>query len=316
MQSNLIRRTRGAATPIDGGNHSGTAFRSINLNQEPSNSVPAVLDLRRMGATSGGRPSPFPNSKFKADTRSTGRPFSRPGPKGRGPRPGGLARRRSASARKYADEEDAADAEKGPSKSPAEIAYEKQKELERTTAKPAKIDVPTPETLLGLCPRVALGDFGTSAIVHGSLMAIAESDHSRTDSTRIFDLAGQLLEGSYVYFRSAEEKEAVLGMAYRRATKRAQRLSEKKSEVVEAEEPGFEGLSEEDRNAFVNKLLEGKYSAPVDPAQKGLLRNIIRQTRRNETYFGKDEASLARKLQPMLPVPRAQVQRARAKATT
>jgi hypothetical protein len=48
----------------------------------------------------------------------------------------------------------------------------------------------------------------------------------------------------------------------------------------------------------------GRYPVPIDARKKGLLQDVVRQVRRNETYLQKDEDSLVRKLGPAMPLKR------------
>ena len=111
------------------------------------------------------------------------------------------------------------------------------------------------------------------------------------------------MSGEHVYLRSEEEKEVVLREASERAARLAKKKSEEKGEAVEAVEPEFEGVGEEAKKVFSERVLEGRYEPLVDGSRKGVARDIVRMLRMNGSYRLGDEQALMRKAGPLLPVP-------------
>ena len=247
---------------------------------------------------------------------------------GRGGRGGAPLRRSRQREGKESDE--AKEAEEMPM-SEREKAYEAEKERLASAPKPAAIEDPSAENMLNYGPRTVFGSsFGAAAALHGALTAATETDPSRTPASRVDGLATDLLDGKYVYALSAEEEQGAVARASARERRRRARAEEKKPEFAQLQDENerkeymqklldeavpqaeLERLSEAERREVMGFLLRGEHRPLVEPAMKGLAGEIVRQVRRNETYYRDDEAGLLRKLQPMLPVPRAQ---ARARET-
>ncbi|QKX53999.1 uncharacterized protein TRUGW13939_01081 [Talaromyces rugulosus] len=109
------------------------------------------------------------------------------------------------------------------------------------------------------------------------------------------ELAKRLFDGERVIFRSDEEKKAAIEEFNKLAHKRADRLTQRKGEVVEPEAAGFTSTSKEDQSAFVGQLVQGKYATQQNQSNP-VLGEIERQLFNNETYrtAGKQSGFMAK----------------------
>ncbi|KAI9880146.1 MAG: hypothetical protein M1830_005175 [Pleopsidium flavum] len=184
---------------------------------------------------------------------------------------------------------------------PDESKYMKEKaEKERGSRVPFQPLEVTQDRLRGDGPAVVVGEFGMANIVEEKLDWLAErpiGSYRRTD-----ELARRLLSGEFVRFESDAEKDAVVKRAETLAVEEGIRLSERKGEVVQPKEAGFEPITEEDRNLLVERLLKGSHEAPGSPPpEDGVLKELLRVTHRNETYLPRDASSLLGKVRGLLP---------------
>jgi hypothetical protein len=99
------------------------------------------------------------------------------------------------------------------------------------------------------------------------------------------ELAKRLFEGDQVFFSSEEEKKTVMEEVTHLAQDRADKLSQRKGDVIEPEDSSFASIKDEDRKALVGQIVRGEYEG----WQKGTVRHPVldevqRQLYNNETY--------------------------------
>lgn len=100
------------------------------------------------------------------------------------------------------------------------------------------------------------------------------------------ELGRQLYRGKKVQFSSEEEKKEALEEAGRLARQRADKLSQKKGELIEPVEVDFEPISAEHKKALVQSLAQGVYPKPE--AQQGnknpVVAKVMNNLYNNQTY--------------------------------
>lgn len=188
-------------------------------------------------------------------------------------------------------------------KTPEEIVYMTEKTL-REKAVPIPYDLVdvSKEALVGKGPAVIVGQWGMSELVEDTLNRMAPVGLNDA-GVRRQDLARELLRGSVVRFKDEEEKNGVLSMAESIATKDAELKSEKKGELIESKFAGFEPFSEDWKFRFSAKMLKGEYDLTGNTGKEGDPQDLLRNTRRNETYLPKDGDSLAARVRSLLAAP-------------
>lgn len=100
------------------------------------------------------------------------------------------------------------------------------------------------------------------------------------------ELGKQLYRGQKVHFFSEQEKADAMQEVNRLARQRADKLSQKKGDLIEPEEVTFEPINAEYQKALVQSLAQGIYPKP-EPNQEGkapVLGDIMNNLRNNETY--------------------------------
>ncbi len=184
---------------------------------------------------------------------------------------------------------------------PEELKYMEEKAVkERGTPVLFQLPEVTRDALRGDGPAVVVGEFGMAEVVEEKLQWLAERPAG--SYARTVELARRLLSGEFIRFEGEPERDAVVKKAEMLVVEEATRLSERKGEVVEPKEAGFEPIAEEDRNLLVEKLLKGNYEIPGSPRQEeGLLKELLRVTNKNETYLPRDGSSLLGKVRGLLP---------------
>ncbi|PCG93548.1 Hypothetical protein PENO1_083090 [Penicillium occitanis (nom. inval.)] len=116
------------------------------------------------------------------------------------------------------------------------------------------------------------------------------------------ELAKRLFEGERVFFSSEEEKKTVMEEVTRLAQDRADKLSQRKGDVIEPEDSSFVSIKDEERKALVGQIVRGEYEG----WQKGTVRHPVldevqRQLYNNETYrLAGKQAEFMSKFQSLL----------------
>ena len=186
---------------------------------------------------------------------------------------------------------------------PEEIAYMTEKtQREKPVPIPCDpADIST-DALVGGGPAVIVGQWGMSELVEERLNRMAPAGLNDAGIRRQ-DLARELLRGSVVRFKDEEEKDSVLAMAESIATKEAELKSEAKGELIESEFAGFEPFGEDWKVRFSANTLKGEYELLGNIGKEGDPQDLVRNTRRNETYLPKDGDSLAARVRSLLAAP-------------
>ncbi|EED16010.1 conserved hypothetical protein [Talaromyces stipitatus ATCC 10500] len=127
------------------------------------------------------------------------------------------------------------------------------------------------------------------------------------------ELAKRLFDGERVFFTGEEEKKTVMAEVSRLAQERADKLTQRKGDLIEPEDSSFASIKDDEKKALVGQIVRGQYEG----WQKGDVRHPVldevqRQLYNNETYrmTGK-QAEFMGKFQSLL----ASVQRAKRAST-
>lgn len=101
-----------------------------------------------------------------------------------------------------------------------------------------------------------------------------------------YELGKRLFEGRSVQFLNQVEKDNALSEAQKLARKRADTLSQRKGDLVEPEDVGFQQMSALNKRALIEKLVQGNYpkleTALAD--KPTVLTEIVKNLNNNETY--------------------------------
>lgn len=100
------------------------------------------------------------------------------------------------------------------------------------------------------------------------------------------ELGKRLFMGQYVQFASEEERTKAMAVANKLSQQRADKFSQRKGDVVESQEIGFDPLRKEDQQSLFQSLVQGRYpSAPTQQADKSpVIGDILKNLENNETY--------------------------------
>ncbi|QGA19960.1 hypothetical protein EYB26_007658 [Talaromyces marneffei] len=297
------------------------AFSSVASNQNEADSKPSlvkkipiasrprVIDARSLGA---GRVASnqaniirAPQLRLKRGTSFRGRPGA--GTRGRAAATGGKtsAKSRTGKAtaskrprRKRDDDDDSEEAGRG---NDLDAVY---KEVQNAS-KPKTVRY-TPVTydaaaLKDTWPSLPTGKAGSTGTVVERLNLMSRRFGHGYVSPQ--ELAKRLFEGERVFFSSEEEKKTVMAEVTRLAQDRADKLTQRKGDLIEPEDSSFASIKDEDRKALVGQIVRGKYEGwqkgnvrhPVlDEVQRQLYNNeTYRMTGKQAEFMGKFQALLA-----------------------
>lgn len=127
------------------------------------------------------------------------------------------------------------------------------------------------------------------------------------------ELGRRMWKGENVLFQSAEEQGQALEEVKRLAQLRADKISQRKGELVEAREVTFGALNAEDTKSLMEKYAQGKYPVLKEAGkdQPAAVGDVLRNLRNNGTYetAGKRPQFLA-KVESLLSSGSARVKRA------
>lgn len=119
------------------------------------------------------------------------------------------------------------------------------------------------------------------------------------------ELAKRMYEGKRVLFKSDEEKAEVLEIVQQMVTERAQKLTERKGQVVPPENAEFEALSDQEKKGLLDVLVQGKYDQPlVDGKIAGtspIVSHVLKNLTNNGTYQGAQAEKFLEKFVKTLP---------------
>ena len=158
------------------------------------------------------------------------------------------------------------------------------------------------DALVGEGPAVIMGQWGMSELVEERLNKMAPAGLNDAGIRRQ-DLARGLLRGNIVRFKDEEEKNGVLAMAESIATKEAELKSEEKGELIQSKFAGFEPFGEDWKARFSANMLKGEYELVGNAGKEEGLQDLVRHTRRHETYLPRDGDSLAARVRSLLAAP-------------
>ncbi|KAH8701149.1 hypothetical protein BGW36DRAFT_141785 [Talaromyces proteolyticus] len=116
------------------------------------------------------------------------------------------------------------------------------------------------------------------------------------------ELAKRLFDGDRVFFRNEEEKKETIDEFKKLSQERADKLTQRKGDIVEAEDANFTALSNDDRDALVGQLVRGNYARwTQDRSSHPVLGEVERQLLNNETYrFEGKQSGFVTKFQSLL----------------
>ncbi|KAI9873696.1 MAG: hypothetical protein M1823_007860, partial [Watsoniomyces obsoletus] len=116
-------------------------------------------------------------------------------------------------------------------------------------------------------------------------------------------IAERYEEGYMVRFASEQEKETVLKLAAGLANARADKLTERTGEAVEAQDMSFSGLMSEAKQGVNEKVLggmtRGVYPRP-EKQNRAFLDGVVRQLENNETYRPEDSSKFVGRVQKLI----------------
>lgn len=118
-----------------------------------------------------------------------------------------------------------------------------------------------------------------------------------------YQLGQRLWKGQRVFFANEDEKAGALEEAKRMAQVRADRLSQKKGELVEPSDVTFNPIDAKDTKGLMEMFVQGKYpSLDAEQGQSTVMSNVMRNLQNNSTWqtTGKSAQFLA-KLKSLLP---------------
>lgn len=180
----------------------------------------------------------------------------------------------------------------------AESYLEAQEEIQ-PSSKPYDLDQVNVSTFDGNGPSLALGERGMKEVIEEKIEKVTQNGQIDNE-IRTQVLAEHFNSGTWVRFRSEEEKEAVLQLVKDMAEKRSRLQSEAKGEIVEPLDTSFQPLTGEQSVDLTKLLLQGAYNERTYAPLKGL----IMQVRGGGSITQKQEDTLVKKLRSMLPVQR------------
>lgn len=119
------------------------------------------------------------------------------------------------------------------------------------------------------------------------------------------ELAKRVFEKQRVLFSSEEEKVEVMEMVKKMEDERVSKLTERKGEVVKAEDVSFEPLTAEEKKDLLGKLTLGDYPKleQSQPDSHPVVGDVLRNLRNNETYQSAENSQFMAKLETLLPKP-------------
>ncbi|RAO72738.1 uncharacterized protein BHQ10_008750 [Talaromyces amestolkiae] len=247
---------------------------------------PRPIDARSLGAK---RVAPnqanvirAPQLRLRRGTPIRGRPGAtggaagRPNAKGRGANAAGPRRQR----RRRDDDEDPSE---GGRENDVEAVFKEVRDASRPKTvryTPVTYDA---TTLKDTWPSLPTGKTGSTGTVVERLNLMSRRYGHGFVSPQ--ELAKRLFEGERVFFSSEEEKKTVMAEVTRLAQDRADKLTQRKGDMVEPEDSSFASIKDEDRKALVGQIVRGEYEG----WQKGTVRHPVldevqRQLYNNETY--------------------------------
>ena len=115
------------------------------------------------------------------------------------------------------------------------------------------------------------------------------------------ELAEHFHKGNLTRFESVEERDKVLKLANDLAAKRAEMLTERKSETVAPADMGFADLANSaEKVTLAGKMVRGVYP-DLEKQRMPFLDNVVKALRNNETYHEVEATKFMDKIRSLLP---------------
>lgn len=115
------------------------------------------------------------------------------------------------------------------------------------------------------------------------------------------EIAKRVYHGEKILFKSDEEKTAVMERVQKMAAEKADKLTERKGQVVKAEDVSFNSLTQTERKDLLDRLVLGKYPELEEISFSPIVMDVLRNLRNNETYQATQAAEFTQKISKMLP---------------
>ncbi|KAK2759070.1 hypothetical protein FQN54_003169 [Arachnomyces sp. PD_36] len=282
----------GPRTPLTPASRGPIDARSLGINSgKPPGQILRSSKLRG-GLRGGARGGP----RLTGGQRLAGAP-SRFRGRGRGAATQG--NKRKPQRRKRGDEEEGL-ADDPKAEKEIEAYYAEQKEKERPRPIRYEPEEQTVDGLKATWPALPIGE--TAAIGTFTEKLARIGGRLANDYAPKEELAKRVFQKQRVLFSTEEEKVEVMEMVKKMEDERVGKLTERKGQVVKAEDVSFEALSAEERKDLVETLATGSYpkleSKPDAPA---VVSNVLMNLRNNETYNGNESSQFMAKLETLLP---------------
>jgi len=115
------------------------------------------------------------------------------------------------------------------------------------------------------------------------------------------ELAEHYQKGNLTRFESTEERDKVLELAKDLAAKRAEMLTERKSETIAPEDMSFADLATSaEKTSLAEKMVRGVYPG-LERQRMPFLDNVVKGLRNNETYHEVEAGKFMQTIQSLLP---------------
>jgi hypothetical protein len=100
------------------------------------------------------------------------------------------------------------------------------------------------------------------------------------------ELAKRLFKGDRVFFTDEQEKDQVMQEAKQLAQERADKLTQRKGDLIEPEDTSFMSVSQDERETLIQEFVQGRYTPLKAPHAEKLpvLGEVQRNLENNETY--------------------------------
>lgn len=178
-----------------------------------------------------------------------------------------------------------------------QMAYDAFKPPDRVTKEHEPVDL-TIEDLRADWPVVPSGGEALVEGVMGKMRWMARRLNHGYNTPQ--ELAERLHEGEFMGFESQEEKEQILEAFRERTVQKADRLTDRKGEVVEPEDASFQAMAESERKQFAAQFVKGEYPVKRKHAFP-FMTEVDRMLNNNETYNPKQKAQLMDTIEALLP---------------
>ncbi|KAJ9318068.1 hypothetical protein DTO271D3_1773 [Paecilomyces variotii] len=281
------RQAQGAASPQRPDNRAKIAWVTSNAKAPNAEYVRSnrAVDARSLAAPrAGGEPANILRlSRLQKPRTGDNVRGRRPGPLrfGAAPRGRSAGRDRPRRQRRQSSEE-----EEGDSARAAQIEEVYREQAEKENPQPVRYDPPKEydmSLLRDTWPSLPIGNEARSGSILEKVSWISGRYPNGYEPP--FELAQKLFEGKRVVFSSQAEKDAVMEEVKKLAQDRADKLTQRKGDMVEPEDTTFVPIGAEERKAMLNELVTGKYpSLDARAGEKPAVADALRNLQNNGTY--------------------------------